>query len=693
MKLRIGVLCFLFLLFQLNLPAQHARSLYKINQVNDYSLNALMYQDSEELSWSSIIGANTNNYKTLNISSPKAILNETPLTENNAEYLYLKSSELVISKQIDSALTALKMAANIYSKQGNDYAVAKCMNGIGNIYWDQANHKDAVYYYSRALNIWKNKGKLDKIGESFINIGQVYISSDDYTTAMDYCYRALRIFTFLKLKEKISLAYNKIGLLFQFSGQYEKGIAYYNKALELDKELKNYLFISRDLNNIGNVYLIKGEKDKALQYFEKSLEICLQEDLESSCMDPLGNMGVCYLRMKQYDRALDYLNQSYLMAKKYDNQNCIISYLYFSGRLYVATGKPELAIQQFLKMDTSSLVKSTPGKVIDLYHSMAEAYLAMNDYKNALTYTNKYIALDDSVFTETQDRILKETEAKYETAIKEQKIIKMTEKAHLQEAQLKASRERVRYQIIIFCILVVVLGTGVYLYFVRIRRKQQETIKASIIEQDKIRFKAVIDAGEKESKRIAKDLHDSLGQMLSTAKMNLSGLNNSVYDQDDKQMYNNAVTLIDSACTEVRSISHNLMPTSLIRKGLIVAINELVRQLNDSKKLQVAFEVNGIQERLDEHMEFSVYRIIQEIMNNNIRHAEATAVDVFFEKTANEIILRITDNGKGFNPEIVYKSKGLGWMSILSRVNMLKGTIHIDSKPGVGSVITLNFPF
>lgn len=218
-------------------------------------------------------------------------------------------------------------------------------------------------------------------------------------------------------------------------------------------------------------------------------------------------------------------------------------------------------------------------------------------------------------------------------------------------------------------------------------------MKNELMRQQQLATNAVIEAEEKERQRIAKDLHDSVGQMMSAAKMNLSAFESEVKFADKEQQlaFEKIIQLVDESCKEVRNVSHNMMPNALLKSSLASAIQEFIDKL-DQKKLQVHLYTEGLDERLDSNVETVFYRVIQECVNNVIRHASATTLDISLIKDNDGISGTIEDNGKGFNTLDKGKLEGMGLKNITTRIEYLKGTVEFDSTPGKGTLVALYVP-
>ncbi|RZL37195.1 MAG: sensor histidine kinase, partial [Pedobacter sp.] len=199
---------------------------------------------------------------------------------------------------------------------------------------------------------------------------------------------------------------------------------------------------------------------------------------------------------------------------------------------------------------------------------------------------------------------------------------------------------------------------------------------------------------ENERKRISGELHDGLGQMFSAVKMNLSALTDGINfkDEHSKDMFNKTMNLVDESCKEVRVISHQMAPNVLLKSGLAVAVRDFINKI-DSRKLKINLETFGLHERLDQNIETVLYRVIQETVNNVIKHSGANSLDIQLNKDDKGINAMIEDNGKGFDVSQLDKFEGIGLKNIRSRVNFLKGDVDFSSDSEKGTLIAIFIPF
>lgn len=203
------------------------------------------------------------------------------------------------------------------------------------------------------------------------------------------------------------------------------------------------------------------------------------------------------------------------------------------------------------------------------------------------------------------------------------------------------------------------------------------------------RTEAILEAEERERVRIARDLHDGIGQMIAAARMALG--NFLAKKNEENEHIQNSLDLLEESIREIREISHNMMPGALTKLGLSTALKQFVNKINALGGLQIELQIIGLKERLNEKIEMMLYRVVQEILSNIIRHAEATKVSIELVKHESELVLVVEDNGKGFDSEEV-KNHGIGIKNVATRVEYLNGSVNFDSAIGRGTSVIVEIP-
>jgi signal transduction histidine kinase len=280
----------------------------------------------------------------------------------------------------------------------------------------------------------------------------------------------------------------------------------------------------------------------------------------------------------------------------------------------------------------------------------------------------------------------------------EHQLIELTNKYESvrQEQQIQQQKNRIRFQnylIIGISGLLLLGGLLVHSQYRRYRLRQESKMKSALILQQELAAKAVIEAEENERQRIARDLHDGIGQMMSAAKMNLSAFESQISfaSEEQRQSLQKVISLVDESCKEIRTVSHIMMPNALLKNSLASAIKDFVDKISNRDITAIVY-TEGLDQRLDANTETVLYRVIQECVQNAIRHAGATRLDISMVRDKEGISGTIEDNGKGFDPSLKNGSAGIGLKNIISRIDFLKGTVDFDSAPGRGTVVSLFVP-
>jgi two-component system, NarL family, sensor kinase len=274
---------------------------------------------------------------------------------------------------------------------------------------------------------------------------------------------------------------------------------------------------------------------------------------------------------------------------------------------------------------------------------------------------------------------------------KDKAIAFLNQQKKLQKAEI--TKQNLVRNVVLFSLLFLV--AFIFLLYNRRQLKQKAGYEIKLNQQQNDLFNAVITAQDNEHKRIAQDIHDSLGSVLSAVKLNLSGIeeNETASFSDKQEKLKTTLILLDEASAELRNISHNIMPAPLSKMGLDVALQSLLDAVSLQTGLEINYSTHGFEKRINEIAEMSIYRIVQELVNNVIKHAEASQLSIQVIKYKDYINIVAEDNGRGFDyPSVFQQRKGIGLSNILSRVEYLKGTIDIDSKKDRGTMVIIDIP-
>jgi signal transduction histidine kinase len=576
-----------------------------------------------------------------NADSLKSVINSSRAYPQriNAYLVYL---DLYGFQNFDEALQLGAQGLELATKNGDSASVGQLKRAIGEAWYFKGNYDVAASYFYQSISLLEKINDKVKLANSYNALAKLYRKTRDLKRSLETYDKALALFRSINDSGGISMIYNESGVVFEYAKDYDKAIERYSASLHIDQRRNDLNGISYSLSNLAGVYTLQNKFAEAEKYLLQVLQI--RKELKDTFALALSfsDLGSTYTSAGSYEKAKACLDTSDRIASK---------------------------------MGYRELLRSN-------YETLSEIAEKQGDYKLALAYFQKRSLLQDSIFGIEKTKQIEELNTRYETEKKERKI---------EDQQNKIARQNM---LIASATGLVLLGALLgYAQYRRNQWKQEAKMQTAILKQQEEATKAVLEAEEAERQRIAKDLHDGVGQMMSAAKMNLSAYeaHTGFKTEEEKRSFNTIIQLVDESCKEVRSVSHNMMPNALLKNSLASAIREFIDKL-DHKKLKVHLYTAGLDDRLDINVETVLYRVIQECVNNVIKHAAANTLDISIIREANEITATIEDNGKGFDTSDREKFEGMGLRNIRTRLEYLKGSVDFDSSPGRGTLVALHVP-
>jgi two-component system NarL family sensor kinase len=572
------------------------------------------------------------------------------------------------------------------------------VNHLNDLLWEFMDTDSGMVYGNQALTL-SQKLKWNKgIAETLRNIGTYYYLRANYPLSLEYYLRSLKIEEADGNKKGIASCLSNIGLVYKNQNEYDKALKYYTEALRIDSALLNKKGMAADMGNMGNAYKGLNNFSKALEYHQKALELYTVLKNPKGMAINFGSIGNDYKTMSQYDNALENYLESLKLYEKIGNQSGIAITLSNIGFIYLQQKKNKLAEERFQKSLKISTESGLTKQVMEVEEYLSDLYKSTGNYRKAFDHYKKAVLLKDSIFNEEKNNEITRKEMTYEFEKKETATqAEYDKKTALQNAEIiitKAEVERkniITYILVASILLIILLS---YLIYNRYKLKQEAVLSAELLHQQDLRSKAIIEAEENERKRIARDLHDGVGQTLSAAKLNLSSLESKLQltETETQSALKNAIDLVDDSVKEVRAVSHSMMPNALLKSGLVAAVREFINKLSTIEKLKIDLEITGLSERLEPSTETVLFRVLQEIVSNIIKHAQANKITIQIMKHENELTVMIEDNGAGFDTSKINEFTGIGLKNITSRIDFLKGTVNFDSNIGKGTTVIIEVP-
>lgn len=595
-------------------------------------------------------------------------------------------AETDLNKAMQLAEEELALA----SKINNSKFIAQGYNDIGVVLIKQSKFSQSLKYHYQALKIRLKLTNQADIASSYSKIGYCYSEMDELKNALSAQLKALAIYRQLANNKYIAYTLNNICFLYMNLNNYDKVVQLANEAYAIGQNLHDDFIIGTALQNLSASFEKKGDFNSAILNEKKALTIFTNMGDSSNMAAIFNNLGFYYRQINNHHTALDYYLKASKVASLTKNLNSLGVYYRNIGNVYIVLGKYEQAKHYLNLAEKICKEQSLENTLLLVYQSFGNLYSLTNKGKLAVDYYQKFANLKDSMFTKDMAKQFSDMQVKYETKEKEAANLLLQKQNEVTSQQL-AKSNAIKWLLVIG---IVVLCVIFYSFYNSYKLRQKHVFNQQLLRQQEENSKAILDAEERERARIARDLHDGIGQQLSAAKLNIVALKNSITPTLTNQvkLFENATQLIDDAVNEVRSVSHNMMANSLIKSGLVSAVRDFIQKLNQSAGLKINIEMYGLDERLDSAVEIILFRVLQEIVNNIIKHAHATEINIQFVKHDNELSLLIEDNGVGFDTKKIDEFEGIGLKNIESRIKFLKGTVYFDSFVGKGTTVNIEVP-
>ena len=588
---------------------------------------------------------------------------------------------------VDSAILYGMRAIEYSRTKKYELQLAQALNDIGIIYSDKADYEHALQVYTESFSIRKQFSDSMGMASLYLKIGIAYQKKGNLNLALKNQLSALSLYESLDFKKGISYCLNNIALIHYNMGNNEKSLEYHQKSFDLKQSQNDQYGMAGSLVNMGNIYFEQKNYARTIEVQTLALAMLRKigdREYLSAC---LNNLGSAYIQTGQNNLALPYIKEALELRKaEMDKKGMLSSYINLANVYYNLKqfAQSEIAFDEALQL---SLKTNALAEQEMLYKNLAQVAEKSGKYKDALDYLNQYIVLHDSLLNNHLNTEVADMQTKYESDKKEKENLLLKSENALKE--LAIAEQKSRQTILVTVLVLLVLSSFFVIYFIRYRN--QLKLSDTLLQQEKIRLHEVLQTQELERKRISAELHDGVGQMMAAVRMRVSALEEYV-DKTHQTDFENTLLLIDKSCTELRQISHELMPSILVKTGLTGALKELESFYNKSNGTALIIDVSGLQQRPGEIVEINMYRVLQELIGNAMKYAQATEIQVQVFNNETALTIMVEDNGQGFEKEKLIASTGNGWHNIESRVALLKGILELDTKPGKGTAVFIEVP-
>jgi two-component system NarL family sensor kinase len=562
-------------------------------------------------------------------------------------YKSLLYSGIVYSSigKYDSAIHFYKKTINYCNKEKNQIGVAKGYANMANAYQFKGDYAKAGKCYLNSIKLFEKTKDSAIISQSYQNLSALYDNINNEELELLYLKKAIQYSDKTK-KEQLGLLYGDVGLTLLNQNKTKEAYIYFKKTEALSNTDKSERLLFFTKKNFGEYYKKKTDYLKAINYYKAALNLSESQKDAFQKADLLNNLSDLYLEEKNFNKSLDYSFLTLDLAKEINAKEFAFRSQKRISRIYNELGNPAKAYK----------------------------YLLLSS------------SLKDTLLNENQSKEIFLLQTQFETEKKDKSIAEQQVKLKKQELDLiKSQKEKQLYFIVSLGLIIISLGIW---YFFRQRQKIKDKEIIALQQQQEIaKLEALIDGEEKERKRIAQELHDGLNGDLSAIKYRLSTLEESGLSAIDTENLTKVINMIDDSCAQVRSISHNLMPSSILDFGLIETVKEYCVKINNSDNFKIDFQFFGSYIALSKKSETIIYRIIQELVTNILKHSKATEAMIQFNYRTDELFITVEDNGIGFDKNAI--SAGIGHKNVQTRIDFLNAQLDVDSS-SVGTSYTIS---
>ena len=516
-----------------------------------------------------------------------------------------------------------------------------------------------------------------------IQKSKIYTKLNDNQKAISVLFETLKLVEKKQFKFEKALVFNEIGKAYLLTLEKTKSNNYFKNAEKIAVQLKNDTLKAFSEQGLFANFMAQNQKDSAAFYMKSIMLSYKKVGNFDQIYRSYSNYAGYHLKYENGEVAKKYLDTAFFYASKNKKikylKTCYsnLGYYYLVFEKNFKKGK-----EQYLKLLSLTPNDSTSIDATDCYLNLSYAFEQMNDYKTANKYLMKYIDNTATIYQDKVNSNLRDSETRYQ-------IDKVETEYKKRQSELVEKQSKNQKIFLIIIALISILAILLYFFFQNIRLKEKNKFKdiESRVQQNIIN--ATIDGQEIERKKIASVLHDNISAQLSSAGLHLSAF--SAITKTDSLEIAKTRAILKEAHDKVRDLSHELLPVLLAKFGLLYALQDLCEKNSNSL---MHFEYSGnvsTFKRYNEEFEMKVYFIVTELLNNILKHSEATEAELNIDEANSQLKITVKDNGKGFKTTKT-NDEGFGLTQIRARIQNMNGTFKVDSKPDHGTTVTLLIP-
>ncbi len=590
------------------------------------------------------------------------------------------------NKEKEAYVKSLKLM-----KEGNSDAGKSLAANLLSSYFYKANHLDSSIFYAEKTLSYKNFSS-DSIKRHRYLMGTM-------TLATAYTMKGIKDKAkklYIEGVQKAELwndTYNyygfviNLGNIYYLDKEYDKALKMFKKGIkspELKAKLMSYA-------SIGNIYAVRKEFKKSNEYYKESLEYTKGSLYNKLALET--NIADNYIQLGEVEKGIKKLKEIIKQSKKEGYSQLREQAEKFLVQLYIRQKKYDEAELLITSLLEKVKEKGNLNDMLECYDFLKQIKKGKGDFKNSLTFSEKYIKLNDSINKLQKEKEINELEVKFETAQKESEITLLKKDQELKEQQI--AQQNLTRNIILIAASLIIIAILLLLrfYFQKLKTQKElnktqeefnyQKIKALMKNQELELVKASIEGKDMERKRLARGLHDSIGSNMAAIKLQFEKLP----EASDK--LKKIKDDLNNTYEEIRELSHNLLPKRIRQEDYAEVLKEYISSIDEISDVKISFSVSEkeIINRTEKYLQNEIFSIIQELISNALKYAKASTIEIQLEVVDDLIYLSFEDDGVGFNTKLDYK--GIGLKNIEDRIHQLSGTFIIDSHPKRGTLFRM----
>jgi two-component system NarL family sensor kinase len=612
-------------------------------------------------------------------------------------WLLMRLGVAYLDNQPDSADLYAKAMEQLGEKLHFPSGVANALSMQAVVLAGKNRTDEAIAMDLKAIEVAKTTPFKSIVANVYNNTAIIYNSRGDNSESLDCYLKAAAIYEQLRDSSSMAFVYGNIASVYDDLKEYRSGYLYALKGVALCRSRKQLHGLGSGLINISNALINMKRFDSALIVSLEARAVAKNTNDLDELIETMANIDYAYAGLERFDPIKTNAEELMKLARSMDNKNGICYALFGLTDYYLHKKQYGMAVQLIREAIDTAKKNSLVIPLRSAYKQAGEVEIAKGDISGYTHYADLTDSMDALLLS---DKILKNTQeldAKYSLNKKQTEIDELNQQEKAQQLILR-QRNILNWALGIL-VLLVILAAILYRRNYRQHRRLLEadaTLQRQFIsqlekEKQLLAAQAVLQGQVEERTRLAKDLHDGLGSILSGAKYSFTNMKeNMIITPENAEAFERSMGMLDRSITELRRVAHNMMPEALMKFGLDTALKDFCNSVDQSGAVQLTYQSFEMEEgSIPAIVSSAVYRIIQELVNNILKHADATTALVQLVRKENTLSITVEDNGKGFDTAILQSVTGIGWLNLKNRVAYLNGTLDIQTGPGKGTSVNI----